>query len=117
MTKPKKLTVPEVAEVLNKNYTITISGSHMMYILNTLKEKAVGLMVKKAITGGDLLEDSSDEEKANSTVGAALLETLTQQFGEDFMESYLSGNVERLPDDELRKAVSEAGKKPGKHLH
>lgn len=67
-------------------FEVKLTGAMIIYILETLKEKSIGLMLKRMLEDGKIEKETV--ESTNAIVGSYLLDQAVKLLGKEMVESY-----------------------------
>lgn len=99
-----KIDEDKVLDLMRNEHNVNIPGCVLLFLADALRDRQVSLY--RAKIAADLIgsKDKADElemsAEANETVGGLMLSMISDVFGREFMEAYISGKIE-LPDDPL----------------
>lgn len=102
--KPKEKSNDEIALILIEKQDVNLTGSMILYLLTTLKEKSMGLAIKNELMGEDpqkKIDEPNSVERANATVAAYIMMQAYEIFGEDYVIRFLKGE-QQLPVQEFK---------------
>lgn len=96
------LTHDEIQTIMSNEQEVRLHGACILYLADLLRDRQIMLAksIKIAPQLGMKKDDLSDLRiafDANEVMGGLLLKMVSEVFGAEFMEAYITGNV-NLPD-------------------
>lgn len=103
-----KLDAKAITKAARKDLKLTIPGSVLMYMANTIKEKHIQLMTTQGVA--DLIDIDADklsaEIEANENVGCFLLGLIKESFGQEFLDMFIGDDGSPEPNAEVSNSVN-----------